>query len=82
MRSLPTIHNLELRTNLPWPTTRDTYNDDFFDILEPDADKQLVKLGRLPIEFLYAGPIGVLIVGDAVEIVVILFCFPMFVFYG
>ena len=57
MRSLPTIHNLELRTNLPWPTTRDTYNDDFFDILEPDADKQLVKLGRLPIEFLYAGPI-------------------------
>ena len=37
-RSLPTIQSLELRTNLPWPTTRDTYNDDFLDILEPDAD--------------------------------------------
>ena len=80
MRSLPTIHSLELRTNLPWPTTRDTYNEDFLDILEPDADATQVKLGRLPIEFLYAGPIRVLIVGDAVEIVAILFCVPMFVF--
>ena len=80
MRSLPTIHSLELRTNLPWSTTTDTYNDDFLDIFEPDADKQLkVKLGRLPIEFPYAGPIWVFLLGDAVEIVVILF-FPMFVF--
>ena len=43
VRSLPTMYSLELRTNLLWPTTRDTYNDDFFDniVLEPDDDKQL-----------------------------------------
>ena len=40
-----------------------------------------MKLGRLPIEFPYAGPIWVFLLGDAVEIVVILF-FLMFVFYG
>ena len=42
MRSLSAIHILELRTNLPWPTTRDTYNHDFLlYMLEPDADNQL-----------------------------------------
>ena len=39
----------------------------------------LMLLGRLLIEFPYAGPIWVFLLGDAVEIVVILF-FPMFVF--
>ena len=42
-----------------------------------------MKLGRLPIEFPYAGPIWVFLLGDAVEIVVTDFSihfFPMFVF--
>ena len=33
-----------------------------------------MKLGRLPIEFPYAGPIWVFLLGDAVEIVVFLLC--------
>ena len=36
-----------------------------------------MKLGRLPIEFLYTGPVRVLIVGDALEIVAIIFLFSL-----
>ena len=50
----------------------------FWIYLNLTLTSNLVKLGRLPIEFPYTGHIWVFRLGDAVEIVVFLF-FPTFV---